>query len=1681
VAGPEASQQATIDWRRLAADKNVAIDVARGLWEQAKAAAADPVTRSTLFRRLLDDAAKDPGAAQEPGRSTLVNAKGPEDPTSLGAGKTTLVLLEAQRSGATANPADATNEAAPAQGKDATAAKDAATAAPGGDANKKDEPPTAPPTVNKLRDDLVAAAEATQDAAALLATVDAATIVEALKQLRAGSPTILQKVLTVAGAAIERMLGQQLPDPTQAQAGGPVGISVPIVTMDGVETQTIRDDGAPMINDMTVAEKVSQWVADIQKRTAAEQEAATPTLARAAALDQTAADQAKKTKLGDEAAKAALPDTQRQLGATLGTISREVQQQPSTSDGLDRAAAPADAGAQPQAEVTAAEPIVTPTSMAGTPHTLVADPAAGKVELNSIKDYAVEKLESVVSLVPDGVRVYLTNAISVAVETAAIVVDPALKPGARPSDRLLVVQRLGDKMKDLSVAIRLFGDRGKFRDANPVAVKLAREEEKKQQEAMAQAAAAPPAHADAPASPTANASATAADVGSPTAGNADAPATAAAPTAPGAPAVPVDKDAGAAPAAKDAAAPAAPPDKDAAPADQGAAAADKDTAPADKDAASADKDLAAPTPAPPNVAAPAGPAPPLTQAAYNEHIRLRFVAEIAELDRLAAEFKARDRDGAREHQKLVLTLEEIEALENNLAAIKAKFEQAKAAGTLKPDEIKMQEKAIQGQEKGIAAQQAILDFQLDGKTMPELRKEAEKLIVSVQAKGADATKAKENLEAVMNASILLGTQIDKKSAEAGRTLYDKEIDKKENPALLEQGRAAGMSEAELAEMAVNYRNWGKEWMRREIMRDENHREILFLRDLGTYGNKNGLTPKQVMDKEIKKLPLSKETKEAALSGDYSVLTTEQMNQIHAAMIGSAATPNAGVSANSGVKDDMPGSPAAASPVAAGAPTSPIATPSVAAIPAPPIAQTVAPAPIAAPAPTAAPSIEPAGNDPGSAPAADAGMADTKADPAADAGMADTKADPAADGGMADARVDVPAGNDADVAPPEPMPTAPAAAPAESTALTAPGASSTEAPAEASTAAPTTATAAPTEATAATAVPTVAAPAAPTAETAAPTEAAKPEEPAHTPAQTKAEVASITNATIPQGKGEPAAKLTLDDPPSMVIRSDSPDPIRLKDELITLTKEYLALDSRTENPPSKAERDKKLGDIRAKFEALRAAMAFARGEDSQLTMVRTRFEKFIGVKATSNAWPQGHDGLNRMATQAKLMIVESKTKAQADAKSVDAKLQELAADPKWKKAIGEKLGTNINVGFAGAVSKEFDAVINALTSGSMVQKAQTLINFAENFLTKAMMGPESALIMKRVRENIEATQKEAAEEAARLGHEPPPDFQLAKREENAGKMKPVKGLMSQPEFLDKMDALKQQNKGVDDQRQQVEMVDAQAVPRRPLDNKSKVSSDNTHLGGDMDSKTPQQPVELLNEAQLNFLANQGQPKVDFTECDREADPEKRRLAKVAALKAAGIHLSKAPGHIPDEQGGGVWPPYGQGAPPDAKEPARDTAGMVDATSIVPDADRAVADQITVTDKESGKDQTYIEGKAENIVDPMHTWIAQARAAHAPLKAGISGTTARFAGAAQMLGATKHQAVVAMIGHLQAIEAHSFWEIVDGACLAMQPGKYTPFAPNPEGMETAGAEFVKTHVHNIGPDDAIKKKKVILGEE
>ena len=71
---------------------------------------------------------------------------------------------------------------------------------------------------------------------------------------------------------------------------------------------------------------------------------------------------------------------------------------------------------------------------------------------------------------------------------------------------------------------------------------------------------------------------------------------------------------------------------------------------------------------------------------------------------------------------------------------------------------------------------------------------------------------------------------------------------------------------------------------------------------------------------------------------------------------------------------------------------------------------------------------------------------------------------------------------------------------------------------------------------------------------------------------------------------------------------------------------------------------------------------------------------------------------------------------------------------------------------------------------------------------------------------------------------------------------------------------------------------------------------------------------------------------------------------------------------------------------------------------------------------------------------------------------------------------------MLGHLQAIEAHSFWEIVEGAGLGMEAGKYTPFAPNPGGMIGAGDQFINEKGYSaFGANDKADAAKVLLGEK
>jgi len=186
-----------IDWRRLAADRNVTPAVARAVWQRARATAPDdPMQAEHAFHGMLEEAAA-ANATHEPGRETLVNATpGARDAASLGAGKWTRVLLEEQQPGGRAGAVKRMTEtSAPAPAERATETG-------------------RPPSAEELRNTLVAAGRASKNAAALLAASDPATVVEALRELRDGAdPGLLPKILRVAGGALERILSQQSPGP----------------------------------------------------------------------------------------------------------------------------------------------------------------------------------------------------------------------------------------------------------------------------------------------------------------------------------------------------------------------------------------------------------------------------------------------------------------------------------------------------------------------------------------------------------------------------------------------------------------------------------------------------------------------------------------------------------------------------------------------------------------------------------------------------------------------------------------------------------------------------------------------------------------------------------------------------------------------------------------------------------------------------------------------------------------------------------------------------------------------------------------------------------------------------------------------------------------------------------------------------------------------------------------------------------------------------------------------------------------------------------------------------------------------------------------------------------------------------------------------------------------------------
>jgi len=193
MAEHEPSDNGGTDWRRFASDRNVSHDVARALWEQARAAAPDDPQQAEHAFHLMLDEAEAANITHEPGRETLASAApSARDASALGPGKWTRVLLEQPKP-----------------------------AGPAGGVQRGAE--TAKPSAERLRNELAAAGQAGKHAAELLAASDSATIVEALRELSARQgPGALQKIMSVAGGAVERMLSQRsAPSQASSQVSSP--------------------------------------------------------------------------------------------------------------------------------------------------------------------------------------------------------------------------------------------------------------------------------------------------------------------------------------------------------------------------------------------------------------------------------------------------------------------------------------------------------------------------------------------------------------------------------------------------------------------------------------------------------------------------------------------------------------------------------------------------------------------------------------------------------------------------------------------------------------------------------------------------------------------------------------------------------------------------------------------------------------------------------------------------------------------------------------------------------------------------------------------------------------------------------------------------------------------------------------------------------------------------------------------------------------------------------------------------------------------------------------------------------------------------------------------------------------------------------------------------------------------
>jgi len=544
---------------------------------------------------------------------------------------------------------------------------------------------------------------------------------------------------------------------------------------------------------------------------------------------------------------------------------------------------------------------------------------------------------------------------------------------------------------------------------------------------------------------------------------------------------------------------------------------------------------------------------------------------------------------------------------------------------------------------------------------------------------------------------------------------------------------------------------------------------------------------------------------------------------------------------------------------------------------------------------------------------------------------------------------------------------------------------------------------------------------------APNTAPAPPDPAVERQARTQEVANVANPPIAQAPEDPPVTLNAQANGVQNMKSDSPDPVMLKDKVITLTQAFLALQN-----PEPAVKQAKLDEIKATFEQLRVAMKTARGEGQVLVDLRVQFEKYLGSKATG--WIEGTSCIDNMVTTAKNMIAAEHAPAAAEGQSVDARLA--ALPPEKKAAIEEKIGSPVDIGFAGVVGQSFDRIIAALDAGSPVQRAQGLIGFADGYLLPGLLKGSGAVFT--MAKNILAVIQPEIDLEALV-------TQSASLDKKAKKAL----LLTSPVFRAKLLAAGG-NAGANNQAR--------------ADEKGSAMNPGANVEV-MDTKIPEQPVEVCTEQQLDFIAGEIKPP---KEGEQAAYPnfqlgeyrnQQGAQAKAAYLISVGIKTTKP-----------------KGAAVDATSTVAGAQGI---TEPVPGAPAPVDDSGLV-DAVAQENYAYIEGKLENIVDPKNKWIMNAADAQAPMKAGISGTTARFVGAAEMMGGSKYGATVVMLGHLQAIEAHSFWEIVDAAGIGMSAGKYLPFPPNESGMDTAADEFIAQNGYaTLGPIDKNDAKKKLLG--